>query len=214
MQLLDLIKVAIGQIQATAANHLEVAVRKLFILYHLHISNQDVLEGEKPEEDAKLSLSAPVQFHGRGKISIPDHVVFGVIGSPGNLSYSYIAAITEDSRISFGTHSAINNRVSIVANGSSITIGRNCLMGPDCLIGDSNGHELAIDRRREPDSRPRPVSIGDDVFIGARVCILKGVTIGNGCVIAAGAVLMPGFTCAPNMIIAGNPAQVVRPVKQ
>jgi maltose O-acetyltransferase len=75
---------------------------------------------------------------------------------------------------------------------------------------DSNFHELPVDRRHLPDSRPQPITIGNDVFIGSGVIILKGVTIGDGCVIAAGSVLFPGFYAASGSTIAGNPAVVVK----
>ena len=57
----------------------------------------------------------------------------------------------------------------------------------------------------------RPITIGNNVWIGCRAIILKGVTIGEGAVVAAGAVVTKDV--APFMLVAGNPARVIREVK-
>lgn len=213
MSLINSIKNAADAISSTPASLLASTVRIAFIQYFLHTSrgNIEFIDGG---EKNTLNLKTPVFFNGKGKISLAPNVIFGVLNSPGNLSYSYIAALEENASVTFGKDTSVNNRASIVASDTSITIGERCLIGPDFTAGDSNGHDLPVANRLNPDSRPKPVIIGNDVFIGARVTILKGVTIGNGCVIAAGAVLMPGFTSPDNKVIAGNPAVIIKDVPQ
>ncbi|MBB3192019.1 gamma carbonic anhydrase family protein [Halomonas cerina] len=76
-----------------------------------------------------------------------------------------------------------------------------------------------------------PLTIGDDVTIGHRV-ILHGCTLGNRVlvgmgaivmdgavvedevIIAAGAVVTPGKRLAGGHVYAGNPAKVLRPIKE
>jgi acetyltransferase-like isoleucine patch superfamily enzyme len=53
-----------------------------------------------------------------------------------------------------------------------------------------------------------PIKIGSRVFIGARCIVLKGVTIGNGAVVGAGSVVVSDVP--PGVIVAGNPAMVVK----
>lgn len=55
-----------------------------------------------------------------------------------------------------------------------------------------------------------PIAVGDYAWIGAGAIILPGVTIGEGAVVAAGAVVTKDV--APRMIVAGNPARVLRSV--
>ena len=57
-----------------------------------------------------------------------------------------------------------------------------------------------------------PIKIHDNVWIGERAIILKGVTIGKGAIIAIGAVVtkdVPEYA-----IVAGNPARIVKYLKQ
>jgi galactoside O-acetyltransferase len=53
-----------------------------------------------------------------------------------------------------------------------------------------------------------PVIIEDDVFIGTQVMILKGTRIGKGSVVGAGSVVAGEIP--PQVLVAGNPAQVLR----
>lgn len=53
-------------------------------------------------------------------------------------------------------------------------------------------------------------SIGDDVDIGAGAIILGGIRVGDGAVIGAGAVVTKDVP--PRVVVAGNPARVIRTV--
>ncbi len=54
----------------------------------------------------------------------------------------------------------------------------------------------------------KPIKIGNDVWIGGGSIILPGVTIGNNVVIGAGSVVTKNIE--DNVVIAGNPARVIR----
>ena len=53
-----------------------------------------------------------------------------------------------------------------------------------------------------------PVDIAENVFVGMGVKILKGVTIGANSVVGAGTVVSSSIPA--DVIVAGNPARVVR----
>ena len=54
------------------------------------------------------------------------------------------------------------------------------------------------------------IDIGDNVFIGVNSIILPGVSIGSNVVIGAGSVVTKKVPS--NVVIAGNPAKVIRPL--
>ncbi|MGH2492218.1 MAG: acyltransferase [Candidatus Limnocylindria bacterium] len=104
--------------------------------------------------------------------------------------------------ISIGDGTYFNRNTEIVA-ARSVTIGRDCKIGRDVLIMDTDQHAL-------PGSElmVAPVVIEDRAWIGARAIVLKGVRIGHDSVVGAGSVVtrdVPART-----IVAGQPARVVR----
>ena len=104
-----------------------------------------------------------------------------------------------------------------------IEIGSHCLISWNVGIADSDFHPLDpaqrridaealapyfAERRERPHIPTRPVIIRDNVWIGMHAVILKGVEIGENSVVAAGAVITKSVP--PNVVVAGNPATVVR----
>jgi len=98
---------------------------------------------------------------------------------------------------------------SVTARSGKVVIGRETMIGPDCLITDSDFHRVwPPDQRltfigRETDA---DVTLGDRVWLGARCIVLKGTVIGDNSVIAAGSVVRG--TIPKNTLAAGNPAVV------
>jgi hypothetical protein len=91
-----------------------------------------------------------------------------------------------------------------------IAIGANVTVGANTTIIDTDFHplEAEVRRLRPQDARTAPILIEDDVFIGMNCLILKGVTIGQGSVIGAGSIVTKDVP--PGVIVAGNPAKIVR----
>lgn len=98
---------------------------------------------------------------------------------------------------------------SIVAD-EYIQIGDNVSVGANTIICDTDFHPLRqTERLRAPNQgATAPVVIENSVFIGMQCLILKGVTIGEGSVIGAGSVVVKNVPAG--VIVAGNPAQVIR----
>ncbi len=86
-------------------------------------------------------------------------------------------------RLSIGTGTYLNRNTEVIA-WQEVTIGRDCMIGWDVLILDTDQHPIP---GRGLDNRP--VRIGDRVWIGARALILKGVTVGDRAIIGAGAIV-------------------------
>ncbi len=89
----------------------------------------------------------------------------------------------------------------------SIHIGDGVTVGANCTIVDTDFH-TAGRAAHLSQGASAPVVIEDGVFIGMHALVLKGVHIGADSVIGAGSVVTKDVP--PGVIVAGNPARVVR----
>ena len=164
--------------------------------------------------EGRLLRYQPVHAIGEGRLEIEGKVRVGVFPSPHFLSsYAHIEARHPGSIIVIGDGTWISNGFALIAEYSSVRIGRRCLIGANVEITDSDFHGLELcDRHRSNPAWCKPVVIGDDVFIGAGVRILKGVVIGNGAVLASGSIVVRDVP--PFSVVGGNPARLIRMLDQ
>lgn len=109
--------------------------------------------------------------------------------------------------IDIGNHCLICPGVRI-DSASQVTIGDSCMLAAGAYITDADWHDL-YDRTRTIGTT-RPVTLERNVWVGDGATVCKGVTIGENSVIGAGAVVTTDIP--PNVIAAGNPARVVKPL--
>jgi len=155
-------------------------------------------------------LMQPVQLIGKGEIHLDGRVTIGVFPSPYFLNgYGYIEARNPGARVTIGTGTWINNNFVAISEHTSITIGKNVIIGTSVEIYDSNFHGLEANRRHiSCPEEAAEVFIEDNVFIGSNVTILKGVTIGQDSVIANGSLVTKSI---PSGVVAGgSPATVLK----
>lgn len=99
---------------------------------------------------------------------------------------------------------------SITARSTTIKIGRQVLIAPNCIITDSDFHAPWPPEQRAHNpgiENDAPVTIGDYVWIGMHSIILKGVSIGAGAIIGAGSVVTRDIPA--NCVACGVPARVI-----
>jgi len=160
----------------------------------------------------KPSRHQPLQRVGAGEIHMDNDVGIGFFPSPFFLStYAYLEARNPSAIIRIGSGTWLNNNFCAIAEHTSISIGRNCLIGANVELLDSDFHGLAVkDRCKSLPEWAKPIVICNNVFIGSNVKVLKGVTIWDGSIIANGSVVT---TYVPSGVIAGgNPAMVIRAI--
>ena len=130
-------------------------------------------------------------------------------------------ALGENGHCTIGDFTLLNG--ALIMAEDKIEIGSHCLISWNIGIADSDFHPLEpaqrlIDaqalapffkgRPARPKLKTAPVIIADNVWIGMNATILKGVSIGENSVVAAGSVVTKSVP--PNVIVAGNPAIVVK----
>ena len=161
------------------------------------------------EIPVKAIINQPLQAMGKGRVVLKGRVTFGYAYSKDFYSrYGYIEARGKSAVIEIDTNTFINNSFSAIVDSSSITIGKDCLIGTDVQIYDSDFHGLAPNERRSTSGESQPVHISDNVFIGNNAIILKGCRIGKNSVIAAGSLVCNDIP--DNVIAAGVPCKVIR----
>lgn len=93
-------------------------------------------------------------------------------------------------------------------SASRISIGDNCMFAAGAYITDADWHDI-YDRTMSVGTT-RPVTLSDNVWIGDGAIVCKGVNIGENSVIGAGSVVTSEIPA--NVIAAGNPARVIKPL--
>ena len=92
-----------------------------------------------------------------------------------------------------------------------ITIGDHVMLGPKVSIYTAN-HPIDPIVRNYNHDMGIPVTIGSNVWIGGNTVICPGVTIGDNTVIGAGSVVTKDIPA--NVVAAGNPCRVIRPITE
>ena len=111
--------------------------------------------------------------------------------------------------IHVGTHFYANVGC-VLLDVCPIEFGDHCLLGPGVHVYTAT-HALDPAVRRNGLEYGKPVTVGDDVWIGGRAVLNPGVTVGDGSMIASGAVVTEDVP--PNVVVQGNPAEVVREIE-
>lgn len=115
--------------------------------------------------------------------------------------------IEENAKLEIG--SVFVNRDSKIYCSKNIQIGNKVAISEGVIIRDSDVHKIYDNKEnRKLKENTLPIIIKDNVWIGMNSIILKGITIGENAIIAAGAVVTKDVP--PNVIVAGNPAKIVR----
>ena len=149
------------------------------------------LRGIRLETGRNFRISGRLVIRGPGRVVFGDDVLIDGTVTP--WTYSEDAVI----RIGSGCR-------------QEISIGDGAILG-DARVMDTDFHST-LRNRHDPDApiRVAPVHIADNVWIAAAVGILPGTTIGANSVVGFGAVCAGDYPA--DVIIAGNPAVVIRPI--
>lgn len=166
----------------------------------------------------------------RMRLDVPEHRIYLSIGNNCIVSGTFIFE-SSSGMVTIGNHSYIGGGTFICR--SSIEIGDNVTIAWGGTFYDHDSHSLDYLKRRKDiddelndirngrnfiankdwsDVNSKPIKICNDAWIGMNVIILKGITVGEGAIIGAGSVVtkdVPAWT-----VVAGNPARVVKELRQ
>ena len=112
--------------------------------------------------------------------------------------------------IEIGENFYSNHNLTIL-DCNKVKFGDNVFIGPNCSFYCAM-HPLDIKTRNEGLEYAKPITVGNNVWLGGNVVVLAGVTIGDGVVVGAGSVVTKNVP--NNVVIAGNPAKIIKEIVQ
>ena len=138
-----------------------------------------------------------------GDVQVPWSTVIG---------RNVVLQATDGGRVVLGSGVSIGAGSQLVAQGGTISIGRDSFIGIGCVLTSKIGlsigrdaliaeyvtirdqdHRFPIGKRiRESGFDCTPVLIGDDVWVGAKSTVLRGAKVGTGAVIGAHSLVRGG----------------------
>lgn len=104
--------------------------------------------------------------------------------------------------------SCTNSCVISAVEGTTVTLGDDCMLAADCQIRADDAHAIYDVRSGTRVNTSRSIVIEDHVWLGVGTMVLGGASIGSGSVTGARAVITKPVP--NNAIAAGNPARIVR----
>lgn len=149
--------------------------------------------------------------HNQGKISI---------GSESKIEGNLVTE-RRKAKILVGKNTYIGRSSLISAN--EIRVGKNVLIAWGVTLIDHDSHSIYL-RQRLNDIKIRhirdkdwsnvlikPIEIKDGAWIGFNSIVLKGVIVGKNSIVAAGSVVTKNVP--PNTLVGGNPAKIIKRIK-
>ena len=104
---------------------------------------------------------------------------------------------------------------STLSVGTTIRVGNNVRLAANVFLAGFPGHPLNAEARAggaaDTEAQIGDIILEDDVWLCTGVCVLPGVTIGRGTVVGTGSVVTKSLPA--DVLAAGNPARVIRPLK-
>lgn len=123
-------------------------------------------------------------------------------------------------RVDYGYNISMGNNVvmnfnCVILDCAPVSIGDDSMFAPGVQIYAAT-HPLSPKHRKLSGNQyyelAFPVKIGSNVWVGGNAVILPGVVIGDNAVIGAGSVVTRDVP--PNVVVAGNPAKVIREINE
>lgn len=126
-----------------------------------------------------------------------------------NLQCQSIFSISKPTRLLIGNNTWIGRNCSFYAE-NGIIIGNDVMISKDVSVisSDHSYDDPTKPIRCQGYKKANSISIGNNVWLGEKSIILNEVNLGDNTVVGAGSVVTKNFPS--NVVIAGNPARIIR----
>ncbi|MGE0152834.1 MAG: gamma carbonic anhydrase family protein [Reyranellaceae bacterium] len=119
--------------------------------------------------------------------------------------------------VEIGAHASIWYSCVLRGDGPGIKIGENTNIQDGTVIHVSSGRQGTVVGRNVTVGHLallHACTVQDDSFIGMHSTVLDGVVVETGAMVAAGAVVTPGKVVRKGELWAGNPAKMIREIRE
>lgn len=141
----------------------------------------------------------------RGIDSILNFGHNGILIIHGRTAFCSEFKISINGTLDLGENFDANNGFNCICK-KSITFGKDCLLGWDVTVIDSDGHKIYIGGIVSPEKAH--ISIGDNVWLGAKTTVLKGTQISDNSIIGFGTIVSGKYDT--NSIIIGDKGKMIK----
>lgn len=150
-----------------------------------------------------IIIKSPNCFIGRLNIAV------GYFINPNNKWHIYMKEkVSNNTKMILGGNSTLNSgEILLPENGTNLTIGDECMLSNNLNLYASDFHAI-VDNNCVL-NRGNNIVIGDHCWIGKNVFICKNTKIPSNSIVGACSVVTKRFD-EENIIIAGNPAKIVK----
>ena len=191
-----------------------LASNKIFLLNNgkrFQISGLPGLEIIWSGQNATIEIGAnPIPQFKDFTIGCGDNAYVSIGSSPHVLKNTYVSIPYENSKLIIGKNCSIGGMKIISAEkAKTIRFGEDCNISFDIRVHTSDSHTIFDSNMNGVINRGGDIVIGDRVWICQNTTILKNTEIKNDTVIGASSLVNKKFE-ESNVIIAGNPAKVVK----
>jgi acetyltransferase-like isoleucine patch superfamily enzyme len=157
------------------------------------------LHGIRLETGRNFRISGRLVIRGAGRVVFGDNVLIDGVVTPWTYSADAVISARSDSYVDDMRFDSQHE----------IRIGKRAIPGDSRIL--ETGFHSTVRNRHDPEApiRVAPIRMEENVWIAAAVGILPGTTIGRDSVVGFGAVCAGSYPA--NVMIAGNPAVVIRP---
>ncbi|MEW6088693.1 MAG: DapH/DapD/GlmU-related protein [bacterium] len=187
-------------------------------IYNINGTNNSILKDGVKLNNVKFNITGNNNKIIIGPGCYLNNVRFYIKGSGHNIDISENCWFKRRASIDFedenctlfiGKNSVLEEaNIAVVEPGMKVIIGEDCMFGQHIYIRTTDSHSIISQESGKRINFAKNIEIEDHVWICDHCIILKGVHIGKNSIIGAGSVVTK--SCGPGVILAGNPAKVVK----
>jgi acetyltransferase-like isoleucine patch superfamily enzyme len=116
--------------------------------------------------------------------------------------------MAQGASISIGSRSSFEGLYATLYEGGQVRIGEDCMFSNNIQLWQTDTHPIFDMKTGKRINKCRTITIGDHVWMGANAILLGGANIGSGSIVGMSSITSGKIPS--NVIVAGNPARIVR----